>query len=188
MKSQKVETRSETPSSDYLQLGYLPPRELETVLLRGEPPDPDALAGFEFRGMNAARFTRLLGIKKFIKGFYKNDAGQLYGYNIPVVQDGLEDPWRYKNEQDPKRFGFYRVDAVDPAATDNAYLSSLLLDYGRGGNHDLDPTSRLRDYLVRVNRGSDELLLGKALVAVGPLRVPVGFFILERLRPSSFRR
>jgi hypothetical protein len=188
MKSQRIDPRpADLPSSEYLRLGALPMKELEAILVRGEPPDPDALAGWEHRGMNTAAFTKVLGIKKFIKGFYRNAAGQLFGYNIPVVQDADSEPWRYKHEA-PRRFGFYRVDPVDPATRDNAYLNALLLDYGRGGSHDLDPTSRLRDYLVRVERGSDELLLGKALVAVGPLRVPVGFFLLERLRPTDFRR
>ena len=41
---------------------------------------------------------------------------------------------------------------------------------------------RIRDYLVRVVPGSDELLLGHAFLAVGGARVPVGWFALERLR------
>jgi hypothetical protein len=188
MKSQRAEAHSELPSAEYLRLGALPSKELETLMLRGEAPDPERLAGWEFRGTNVAAFTKLLGIKKFIKGFYRSSAGQLLGYNIPVVQDAVTEPWRYKHGESPRRFGFYRVDPVDPAARDNAYLNSLLLDYGRGGNHELDPTSTLRDYLVRVERGADDLLLGKAFVAVGPLRVPVGFFVLERLRASAFRR
>jgi hypothetical protein len=188
MKSQKIESGgNERASAEYLRVGRLPMKELERMMLRGEPPDGDALAGWQFRGQNCADFSRLLGIKKFIKGFYRSDAGQLFGYNIPVVQNGLEEPWEYKGGV-ARPFGFYRVDPVEAAARDNAYLGSLLLDYGRGGNHDLDPTSRLRDYLVRVERGSDELLLGKALVAVGPLRVPVGFFLLERLRRSAYGR
>jgi hypothetical protein len=56
----------------------------------------------------------------------------------------------------------------------------VLLDYGRGGNPPLDPTRALRDYLVRVDRGSDLLLIGKAYLALGPLRVPVAFFVMER--------
>jgi hypothetical protein len=175
-------------SPAYLGLGRLPFRELEAIMLRGERPDPRALAGREFRGMNVAAFTKLLGIKKFIKGFYENESGQLYGYNMPVVQNRLDEPWLYKNPGDPRRFGFFRVDPVDAATRDNAYLSSLLLDYGRGGNHELDPTSGLRDYLTRVDRGSDELLLGKAYYALGPLRVPAGYFVLERLRETDFRR
>jgi len=174
--------------NDYLRIGGLPAKELESLLLRGETPDPDALAGWEFRGLNTPAFAKLLGIKKFVKGFYKSSVGQLYGYNVPVVQNAVDGPWEYKNPTNPKRFGFYRVDPVDAAARDNAYLHALLLDYGRGGGSDLDPTTRLRDYLVRVEPGSDDLLLGKAFVAVGPARLPVSFFVLERLRPTQFRR
>jgi hypothetical protein len=36
---------------------------------------------------------------------------------------------------------------------------------------------------VRVDPGSDELLLGKAYFAIGSARIPVGFFLLERRRP-----
>jgi hypothetical protein len=193
MKSQPVGTpneltENERPSSEYLRIGSLPARELEALMLRGERPDPDGLAGWELRGMNTPRWARLAGIKKFIKGFYRGTGGQLYGYNIPVVQNDLAEPWIYKDPARPKRFGFYRVDPVDAAARDNAYLNALLLDYGRGGNHDLDPTTGLRDYLVRVEPGSDRLLLGKALYALGPLRVPASYFVLERLRQSDFVR
>ena len=63
----------------------------------------------------------------------------------------------------------------------------MCLDYGRGGNGRLNPISTLRDYLVRVVPGSDDLLLGKAFVAVGWPRVPVGYFLLERYRPGDYR-
>ena len=155
------------------RLRALPARELETVLVRGETPEPDGLAGWEFRGWNTPAFAKILGIREFVKGFFRSANGALYGYNR---QPGKE-----------KRFGFYRVDAVDAAARDNAYLHALLLDYGRGGGTRLDPTTRLRDYVVRVEPGSDDVLLGKAYVAAGPLRVPVSYFLLERLRPTEFR-
>jgi hypothetical protein len=189
MKSQrKTETSSEVPGAEFLRIGGLPRNQLEAILLRGERPDAGRLAGWEFRGMNTPAFARLLGIKKFIKGFYRSHGGQVFGYNIPVVQDATSSPWSYKNPGDPRRFGFYRVDPVDAATRDNAYLNALLLDYGRGGNHDLDPTSGLRDYLVRVEKGSDDLLLGKAYYALAHLRVPTSYFVLERLRPSTFTR
>ncbi len=179
---------SERPSAEYLRIGALPARELEAIMLRGEAPDPERLAGWEFRGMNTPSWAKLLGIKKFIKGFYRSATGQLYGYNIPVRQNPPGEPWEYKSPGDPRRFGFYRVDPVDAAQSDNAYLNALLLDYGRGGNSELDPTSGLRDYLVCVERGADDLLLGKAFYALGPLRVPTSYFVLERLRPTAFRR
>lgn len=177
-----------TPSAEYLQAGGLPRAELEGHMLRGETPNPATLAGYEFRGRNTPALAKLLGIQKFIKGFYAGTTGQLFGYNIAVRQNRIDEPWNYKQPADPKRFGFYRIDRVDAATKDNAYLQALLLDYGRGGNSELDPISGLRDYLVRLHPGSDELLLGKAFYALGPLRIPTSYFILERLRSTDFRR
>jgi hypothetical protein len=53
------------------------------------------------------------------------------------------------------------------------------LNYGKGGNKPYDPTAGLRDYVVQLD---DDLYLGKAYYALGPLRVPSNFFILERHR------
>jgi hypothetical protein len=183
MRSEKFAT------NEYLRIAALPPRELERLVVRGDTPDLAALVGWELRGTNAwPPLVTLLGIKKFIKGFYKDDAGTTWGYNMPVRQNGLAAPWTYKDPAHPKRFGFYRVAPVDATARDNAYLHAALLDYGRGGNPVFDPSSVLRDYVVRVDRGSDELLLGKAYAAVGPTRVPVGYFVLERHHATDWRR
>jgi hypothetical protein len=46
-----------------------------------------------------------------------------------------------------------------------------------------DPSRLLRDYVVRVREDSDDLLLGKAFVALGPARLAAGFFLLERHGP-----
>ena len=182
------------PSPEYLRIIALPARELEKLLVRGETPDADALAGWTYRGMNNPAWSRVAGIKKFIKGFYRDPDGAVFGYNTPVVQNGDAEGWIPKKpllgkSSEPKRFGFYRVDRVDPSSRDNAYLHALLLDYGRGGNALLDPTAGLRDYVVRVEAGSDELILGKAYFAAGPARFDVrSFFLLERDKPSDFSR
>jgi hypothetical protein len=155
---------------------------LETVFQRGEMPDLETLVGWEFRGTNTPGWAKAAGIKKFIKGFFRKE-GAVYGYNCPVAQNRLEQPWiALPRDDQPKRFGFYRVAPVDPTARDNRYLHAVLLDYGRGGNARLDPTAGLRDYLVRVEAGNDDLFLGKAYYAVGPLRVATNFFVLERHR------
>jgi hypothetical protein len=119
-----------------------------------------------------------------VKGFYSNSVdGRVMGYNCPVVQNVLDGRWHTKpSDTAAKRFGFYEVAAVDPTARDNAYLHSVLLDYGKGGNKPWDPTSGLRDYLVQVDRDNPDLFLGKAYYALGPLRVHSNFFILERFR------
>ena len=160
--------------------------ELEIVFQRGVTPDPARLAGWEFRGTNTPAHFRLLGIKKFIKGMFRDERGELYGYNCPVVQNGLDEPWIARpDDAAPKRFGFYRVASVDPTARDNAYLHALLLDYGKGKNPLWDASRGLRDYLVQVDAGNDDVYLGKAYYAVGPLRVPTfSFFVLERHRPG----
>ena len=178
-------------SAEYLRVGGLPAGELEKILRRGERPSLAAIAGWEWRGLNTQGWAKPAGIKKFIKGFFETDAGEVYGYNEPVVQNRLDQPWIAKpSDVNPKRFGYFVVEPVDPTAKDNAYLNSLLLDYGRGGNPALDPSQTLRDYLVRVHPGSDELLLGTAFVALGParLRVPKSYFVLEKHRPSSYKR
>jgi hypothetical protein len=177
-------------SAEYLKVGSLSPAELEKLMRRGEAPSPGALAGWEWRGLNTMFWAPTVGIKKFVKGFYENDQG-VFGYNEPIVQNRADQPWIARpSDVDPKRFGFFAVLPVDPQSKDNAYLGALLLDYGKGPNPALEPSKILRDYLVRVHPGSDDLLLGCAYAAAGPLRVrvPHAFFVLERHRPTSFRR
>jgi hypothetical protein len=171
---------NEPGQAPFLKLAALKPGQLEAILLRGQMPDMEALAGREYRGMNLGVGARLLGIRKFIKGFYRSADGQAFGYNIRAKQNSPDEPWLARlSGGERKRFGFYRVSPTDPESRDNAYLHALLLDYGQGGNGRFDVTALLRDYLVRVNTGSDDLLLGKAFMAIGPLRVPIGYFLLE---------
>lgn len=171
------------PSPAALALEQMPMHELEKVFVRGAQPSLDALVGWEFRGINHLPLNRLpvanlVGIKKFVKGFFRTEDGGVMGYNSPVKNNALDGRWHVA----PKRFGFYEVAPVDPTALDNKYLHAVLLDYGKGGNKPYDPTSVLRDYLVQVDPNNPDLYLGKAYVAVGPLRIPTNFFILERFR------
>lgn len=151
--------------------------ELEATFVRGATPDLDALVGWEFRGINHPSWARVAGIKKFVKGFWR-EGDRVLGYNSPVEQNVLDGRWHVA----AKRFGFYEVAPVDATRRDNVYLHAVLLDYGRGGNKRLDPTSGLRDYLVQVDPANPDLFLGKAYYALGPLRVATNFFILERHR------
>lgn len=173
------------PSSDYLAVNRLSWRDLERAFQRGVCPDLSELAGWEFRGMNTPSWARIVGIKKFVKGFYRptGNRAEVYGYNCPVVQNRLAQPWRLKPSTDEaRRFGFYQVTYVDPTSRDNAYLHSVLLDYSRGMNASYDPTNGLRDYLVRLTPDNPDVYLGKAYYALGNARVPSSFFVLERFR------
>ena len=150
-------------------------RERHDGLLRIHAEWRRQQAGVEYRGLNTATWLARLGMQQFVKGFQRVPDGRLLGYNRRVPQDGR---WAVRG----KRFGFFHVGEVDPAAPDNHYLQALLLDYGAGGNARFDPSRGIRDYLVRVDAGSDELLIGRAFLAVGPFRPSPSFFLLERLR------
>ena len=185
------------PGQAFLELARMPTRELERVLVRGQAPDLASLVGWQFRGLNHPAWARLLGIRKFIKGFYGpaeaarpglDSAGPLRairGYNCAVVQNPPDQPWIGRPDPTrPDRFGYFHVAAVDPTARDNAYLHAVLLDYGRAGNAGLDPTRGLRDYLVQVDPAQPDLFLGKAYYALGSARLGLSFFLLERFRPA----
>ena len=172
------------PSQAQLALEQTSLRDLEKVFVRGVTPNVDELVGWEFRGVNHLPLNRLpianlLGIKKFLKGFFRTEDGRVMGYNSPVQNNALDGRWHVAE----KKFGYYEVLPVDPTARDNKYLHAVLLDYGKGKNPTFDPSQVLRDYLVQVDPNNPNLYLGKADAAVGPLRIPtMNFFILERFR------
>ena len=165
------------------QLERMSNAELEVVFLRGVTPTYEQLVGWEFRGTNTPSWMRLIANKKFVKGMFRNAAGEVYGYNCPVVQNRLDEPWITRpHDHAPNRFGFYKVVPVDATARDNKYLHALLLDYGQGGGAIYDVTRGLRDYLVQVDPSDPDLFLGAAYYAIGPARVFTNFFVLERHR------
>jgi len=171
-------------SARYLELVGKSKGELDAVFAAGRPPDVSALTGFEFRGYNQPRMAALLGIRKFIKAFYVDRSGQPFGCNTPVAQNGLAGEWLPRpSAEQPKRYAFFRVEPADPDTPDGRQHSTVLLDYGRGGNRAYDIACILRDYLVRVEPGSDDLLLGKAYFVVARTRLASSFFLIERYRP-----
>lgn len=180
-----AETPSVLPSPAALALAHAPWRALETAMVRGTTPALDALVGWQFRGINRLpvdAVARVAGIKKFVKGMYRADDGAARGYNCPVARNALDARWHLRPSDDaPRRFGFYAVAPVDATSRDNHYLHALLLDYG-SLNPPYDPSRGLRDYLVQVAPDNPDLLLGKAYLAVGPARLPLSYFVLERFR------
>lgn len=166
--------------------------QLEMAFVAGTPPRMEGLAGWEFSGGNCVRIYSLVGIRRFVKGFYQGPdrassgpSPHIHGYNIASPRMPDDAPPRCKpSDEAPVRYGFYRVHAVVPGARDSYYPNALLLDYGLGGNGLFGPP--LRDYLVQVYPDDPDLLLGKAYGAVGPLRIPLNFFVLQRWRQHSF--
>jgi hypothetical protein len=170
------------PGPSFAELIAMSNDELDTVLQGGTAPDLDALVGWEFRGFNPPVFAKILGFQKFIKGFVRDEAGKVYGYNLFVedARGGPDAPWTAKGDGGPDtRHGFYDI---VPLAADTG-IDGVLLDYGSGRNAWYNPEAVIRDQLVQVSAGNPDLLLGKAFLQIGPGRIFSNFFILERLRP-----
>jgi hypothetical protein len=169
----------------FAELAQAKASALEAALRAGRAPRESDLAGFEWRGYNTAPFTALLGIRKFIKGFFMGPRG-LEGYNIPARQNPFAEPWKHKPDAEaPTRFGFY---LAAHCAANAAYPEALLLDYGASPrNARWRPERVIRDYLVQPFPGDPNVLLGKAYIAVGPWRLSSNYFVLERLRPTTWK-
>ena len=160
----------------FAELAASPTAELERRLRAGNAPDLAALRDTEWRGWNVSNMTEVLRIRKFIKGFFSTP---LEGYNKPARQNGWDGPW----EAVGGRFGFYTLAPVVPGTSDSLYPNAALLDYGASPRNASYRVERvLRDYIVLPDPGQPDLLLGKAYIALGGLRVPAGFFILHRIR------
>jgi hypothetical protein len=173
-------------SARYLELASKNKRELGAVFAAGSAPDVSALTGYEFRGYNQPQVATVLGLRKFIKAFYLDSAGHPFGCNTPVTQNGLHGEWLARpSPERPKRYAFFEVEPANPDAGDDRRRGAALLDYSRGGNRAYDIARILRDYLVRVEPSSDDLLLGKAHFVVAGKTLADSYFLIERYRPLT---
>lgn len=165
--------------------------ELEKIMKNGTCPRLESLVGWEFNGYNTPYFTKILGIKKFKKGFIKHPKkdvrDRLLGYNVKIEQNRIEDGWIEKRcVNDPIRFGWYHVYPARKDPMYNTYKNSLLINYNCKRNFALDPTKMLRDYIVQVSPSNEDILLGRAFLAM-PLKssISVSYFILEKSNEVS---
>jgi hypothetical protein len=175
--------RAPRVSEAFRRLARCPRPELERLFAGGDALPPAALAGTRYLGYNCPAWAEVLRIRTFLKGF---DAvgDTVLGHNSPVRQNGLDGDWRpLPSAAAPKRFGFFLVEPVE-AVPGSGHRPGLLFDYGVPQNPRLGVTRTIRDYVVALEAGSADLLLGKAYLAIGGRRVPVSFFLLER-RPGE---
>lgn len=165
-------------------------RTLRELLARGHRIEPDALAGWQYRGtsLGMPAFVDQLAWKTFVKAFYRDPGAPFVrGWNVRIRQTGLLGPIEppVKNGR-PFTFGHFRV--VEPRGyrVPRGSDRGLLLDYGLGGNPALDPIRLLRDPIVALNEGSADLLLGWSYLDLGVVQVPTpSFFTLERWAPVT---
>jgi hypothetical protein len=166
---------------DFEALMELPLRRLAAIHADGTRPDPSILSGREYRGANRPASSALLGIRRFIKGFRSDPEGGVHGYNKQVRGASLHAPWTAVRRRDGRVA--YAPFLVLPAPDERG--TSLLLDYGAADEPERGPARRLRDLLVRVTPGSDDVLLGRAHLEVRGRWLPVGWFVLDHLRSAD---
>lgn len=186
MSSDIVVANRDTASPAYEKLAASSRAALEDVFAQANGPEPDALAGWEWRGFNTPRWTRLAGIQKFVKGFDTTASG-VEGYNIRVRQGSIQTPWVQRpSPEAPVAFGFFTVSKVPAGAL---HAGSTLLDYGASRRNRwwrIDDTSMrvLRDYLVIPDPAHPDVVLGKAYFEIFGSLWFSNFFVIERLRPA----
>jgi hypothetical protein len=161
--------------------------ELDALMNTSPVPTAASLTGFDFRGWNVQKATEVLGFRKFIKGFFRDPAkGADFGYNMPVVQNRFDEPWqpRLKDGKETRYlfFGVLPGSQVDDAI----HPTTLVVDYRKWkDNFVLSPFTYTVDYLVNPDPANPDLVLGKSYLQALGLKPFLGFFIIERLRPST---
>ena len=157
-------------------------RDLHALLANGHAIDDGALDDREYRGtsLGLPHFIESLTWKTFKKVFHRDPStGRLRGWNVRMQQNGLHGYEPMTKGGAPFTFGHYEV--VDATGVPAGCDRGLLIDYGRGNNHRLDPIRRLRDPIVALNAGSPEVLLGWSYLDLGFSHLPTpSFFCLER--------
>lgn len=165
-------------------------RALEPLMASGAVPTIPDITGFEFRGWNIQASTDILGTRKFFKGFYaapSAGAGKAWGYNMPAEQNGLATPWQHKMKNgEPIRYYFFKV-LPGPALSDAIYPPTLVVDYRQWPQYSIfNPVRYTVDYLAYPDPANHDLVLGKSYAQLGFIRPFLGFFILERFRPTTY--
>lgn len=115
-----------------------------------------------------------------MNAFERDPDGSVRGYNKQVRGASLRTPWTAVRRRDGRVAWAPFLVLPGPDGT-----AGLLLDYGAVAHPEPGVAHRLRDALVRVDPGSDDVLLGRAYVALGSRRPPVGWVVLEHLGPAE---
>ena len=103
--------------------------------------------------------------------------GHIFGDNILVHQDRGPNAWRPRRDHggNLSRQGKFLVQGPRGRG---AFRHALNLDYSRGGNRPLDPANLVMDQVVKLD---DHHMLGRASVRIGLIKIPLAFFVLERV-------
>lgn len=155
-------------------------RELDALMGRGHPLEPEVLAGRMYLGVDLSLpgWARKLLWHTFRKTFVEDDAKGVRGWNVRMEQhgvDGARVPLKDRRGE-PRTFGHYRVRSAEGLRFPKGWSGPHFLDYGVAGNTLTDPAALGYTPLVAVNAGSQDLLLGWEVLKLGPLFLPMPLY------------
>lgn len=157
-------------------------RYYRNLMRCGQTPRPEEMVGM-WRGVNKGVATVAID-RQFIKEFYYV-GGCLFGDNIAVCQvDPCSLPnagWQPIIDSCTGEFRRQGRFAVECPQGCGPFRHGMVLNYAAGGNG-RDPSRRVWDQVVKLD---DNHLLGRATIRVGFVKVPVAFFVLERISMDS---
>ena len=155
-------------------------KDYRRMFKQGQTPTSADLVGY-WRGVNKG-IVELAGYKQFIKEILPQDC-QLSGDNIMVhqVSNDLLRCCGWQAKSDPcssdglERRGKF---AILPARGIGPFKHGVVFSYRKGDNRRRDPVRVLVDRVVKID---DNHLLGRVTANFGPIRIPLAYFMLERI-------
>ncbi len=148
------------------------------MMINSPSANPHELEG-HWRGINKGLATVAID-EQFIKHFQSVN-GQVYGDNISVAQVPLnqvhQNGWQPRLNPSTGTLSRQGKFKVMEAKGIGAFRHGLVLSYRDGGNSKRDPARLIEDRLVKLD---DNHMLGRATVRLGPIRIPLAYFVLER--------
>jgi hypothetical protein len=156
-------------------------RSLEEMFTSSPPPPFATLVGFQWLGYNTDPNLRYLGLRKFIKAFFRAEHGD-EGCNVKVFQNAFTEPWKPRTHGGKiDAFAFYLVRPQGSRTRLARNPHALLIDYGASPRNPFYHVERtIRDYLVQPFADDPDVMLGRAFVGLGGARFASSFFVIER--------
>jgi len=145
-------------------------------MLQGTTPTPQELNG-QWLGVNRG-IVEVAGYKQFVKDIRPQN-GRWQGDNIQVKQVMPRNPIIKPSTMgyDPTydRRGQF---AVQPPNYRGPFGRGSVFSYRDGGNPKNDPARLLQDRVMKID---DNHMIGRATANFGPIRIPLSYFVLERV-------
>ena len=166
--------------SDLMDTSNFRLKDYRRMFKEGQTPCSADLVGY-WRGVNKG-IVELAGYKQFIKEILPQDC-ELSGDNIMVHQVSNDllrcCGWQATSDSNSpdglKRKGKF---AIQGAGGIGPFKHGVVFSYRKGKNRKADPVRLLVDRVVKIDENH---LLGRVTANFGPLRIPLAYFVLERI-------